>query len=220
MDSSALLINRLQDFILLAPGIFIALTFHEFAHAYVAFRLGDPTAKLNGRLTLNPLAHLDPMGTIMLFLFRFGWAKPVPVDPRNLKNPKRDMLWISAAGPLMNMLLAVVSGIAIRIFLATDLAYSSPQSNMGTLFQMLSLSLQINLVLAFFNLLPIPPLDGSKIFAGLLPDRYAHQIYMVERKGPMILFGIIIFGMITGVHILGMLIHPFVNVFYSLFAGI
>jgi len=220
MDATTAFMSRLQDFIYLAPGIFIGLTFHEFAHAYVAFRLGDPTAKHMGRLTLNPLAHLDPFGTIMLFLFRFGWAKPVPVDPRNLKNPKRDMLWISAAGPLMNMLLALISGVMIRIFLATDLAFADPQSSMGIILRMLSLSLQINLILAFFNLLPIPPLDGSKIFAGILPDRFARQIYLIESRGPMILFGIIIFGMITGFHILGMVIHPFVNVFFRLFAGI
>ncbi len=206
--------------LLAVPAILIALTFHEFAHGYVAYRYGDPTAKNHGRLTLNPLAHLDPMGTIMIFLIHFGWAKPVPVDPRYLGNPKRDMMWIAAAGPLMNVALALVSGILIRIFLATDLAYADPNGAIGILFQMLRFSLYINLALAFFNLLPIPPLDGSKILAGFLPNRYGPTLYLIEARGPMILFGIIMFGWITGFHVLGVVIGPFISVFSSLFAGI
>ncbi len=206
--------------LLAVPAILIALTFHEFAHAYVAYRFGDPTAKNMGRLTLNPLAHLDPMGTIMIFLIHFGWAKPVPVDTRYLGNPTRDMMWIAAAGPLMNLSLALITGILIRIFLATDLLYSNPSGGMGTLFQMLRYSLYINLALAFFNLLPIPPLDGSKILAGVLPRSYAPTLYMIESKGPMVLFGIIMFGWVTGFHVLGVVIGPFINVFSSLFAGI
>ena len=186
----------------------------------MAYRFGDPTAKNHGRLTLNPLAHLDPMGTIMIFLIHFGWAKPVPVDPRYLGNPKRDMMWIAAAGPLMNVALALVSGILIRIFLVTDLVYSDPNGGIGILFQMLRYSLYINLALAFFNLLPIPPLDGSKILAGVLPHRYTPTLYLIESKGPMVLFGIIMFGWITGFHVLGVVIGPFINVFSHLFAGI
>jgi Zn-dependent protease len=206
--------------LLAIPAILIALTFHEFAHGYVAYRFGDPTAKNYGRLTLNPLAHLDPMGTIMIFLIHFGWAKPVPVDPRYLGNPKRDMMWIAAAGPLMNVALALVSGILIRIFMATDLAYADPNGGIGTLFQMIRYSLYINLALAFFNLLPIPPLDGSKILAGVLPHRYAPTLYLIESRGPMVLFGIIMFGWITGFHVLGVVIGPFINVFSHLFSGI
>ncbi|MBT3229238.1 MAG: site-2 protease family protein [Candidatus Marinimicrobia bacterium] len=206
--------------LLAVPAILIALTFHEFAHGYVAYRFGDPTAKNHGRLTLNPLAHLDPMGTIMIFLIHFGWAKPVPVDPRYLGNPKRDMMWIAAAGPLMNMVLALISGILIRVFLATDLVYSDPNGGVGVLFQMLRYSLYINLALAFFNLLPIPPLDGSKILAGFLPHKYTPTLYLIESKGPMVLFGIIMFGWITGFHVLGVVIGPFISIFSSLFAGI
>lgn len=206
----------LYSLLLAVPAILIALTFHEFAHGYVAYRFGDPTAKHNGRLTLNPLAHLDPMGTIMIFLIHFGWAKPVPVDPRYLGNPKRDMMWIAAAGPLMNMALALISGIIIRIFIGLN-----PSGETAlTLFRMLQYSLYINLALAFFNLLPIPPLDGSKILSGILPNRYAHTLYMIESKGPMVLFGIIMFGWITGFHVLGVVIGPFIHVFSSLFAGI
>ena len=210
----------IYNLLLAVPAILIALTFHEFAHGYVAYRFGDPTAKNHGRLTLNPLAHLDPMGTIMIFLIHFGWAKPVPVDPRYLGNPKRDMMWIAAAGPLMNVALALVSGILIRIFLVTDLVYSDPNGGIGILFQMLRYSLYINLALAFFNLLPIPPLDGSKILAGVLPHRYTPTLYLIESKGPMVLFGIIMFGWITGFHVLGVVIGPFINVFSHLFAGI
>lgn len=210
----------LNYLILAIPAILIALTFHEFAHAYVAYRLGDPTAKYMGRLTLNPMAHLDPMGTIMIFLIHFGWAKPVPVDPRQLRNPKRDMMWISAAGPLMNVALALVSGILIRIFIASGLANTSAGSPQAIVFQMLYFSLYINLALAFFNLLPIPPLDGSKIFAGLLPNRYAPTMHLIETRGPMILFGIIMFGWITGFHVLGVVIGPFIRFFSALFGGV
>jgi len=210
----------LYSLLLAAPAILIALTFHEFAHAYVAFRLGDPTAKNMGRLTLNPLAHLDPMGTIMIFLIHFGWAKPVPVDTRYLGNPKRDMMWISAAGPLMNMALALLSGILIRIFAGTGITSAYAGGSAGIFFQMLYYSLYINLALAFFNLLPIPPLDGSKILSGVLPNRYAHTLYMIESKGPMVLFGIIMFGWVTGFHVLGVVIGPFINFFSGVFAGI
>ena len=206
--------------LLAVPAILIALTFHEFAHGYVAYRFGDPTAKNHGRLTLNPLAHLDPLGTIMIFLIHFGWAKPVPVDPRYLGNPKRDMMWIAAAGPLMNMALALITGIVIRIFIGLGLA-SNQAGEMATMvFQMLYFSLYINLALAFFNLLPIPPLDGSRILAGLLPHKYAPTLYLIESKGPMVLFGIIMFGWITGFHVLGVVIGPFIHIFSSLFAGI
>jgi len=206
--------------LLAVPAILIALTFHEFAHGYVAYRMGDPTAKNMGRLTLNPLAHLDPLGTIMIFLIHFGWAKPVPVDPRYLGNPKRDMMWIAAAGPLMNMALALITGILIRIFIGAGLANGQAGETVGMVFQMLYFSLYINLALAFFNLLPIPPLDGSKILAGMLPHRYAPTLYMIESKGPMVLFGIIMFGWITGFHVLGVVIGPFIHIFSSLFAGI
>ena len=210
----------MYSLLLAVPAILIALTFHEFAHGYVAYRFGDPTAKHNGRLTLNPMAHLDPMGTIMIFLIHFGWAKPVPVDPRYLGNPKRDMMWIAAAGPLMNMVLALISGILIRVFIGLGLAGATAGDTATMVFQMLYYSLYINLALAFFNLLPIPPLDGSKILAGLLPYRYTPTLYLIEARGPMILFGIIMFGWITGFHVLGVVIGPFISVFSSIFAGI
>jgi Zn-dependent protease len=207
--------------LLIAPPILIALTFHECAHAYAAYRHGDDTAKQLGRLSLNPLRHLDPLGTIMIFLVHFGWAKPVPVNPYRLKNPRKDMLWISAAGPLANMLLALASGLLLRFLFVIE---GTPDYHTGTamgLFMfMVVMSLQINLALAIFNILPIAPLDGSKILAGLLPAGFGKFIGVLERYGPFILIGLIIIGRVTDVPILGGLIWPFVDFFSSLFAGI
>ena len=210
---------QLQTLLLIAPPILLALTFHEYAHAYVANRLGDDTAKKEGRLSLNPLRHLDPLGTIMIFLVHFGWAKPVPVNPNRLKNPKKDMLWISAAGPLSNMALALASGILFRLLVATG---ETPDrtSITGLLIYVVFMSLQINLALAIFNVLPIAPLDGSKILSGLLPARFGKMFYLMERYGPFILLGLIIFGSATGVSILGGIIWPFVKFFSNIFAGI
>jgi Zn-dependent protease len=208
-----------QQLLLLAPPILLALTFHEFAHAYVAYRHGDDTAKRSGRLTMNPLAHLDPMGTIMIFLVHFGWAKPVPVNPYNLRNPKRDMMWISAAGPLSNMLLAFISGLLLRL-ISTAGMMPERHSITGIFVIMVVWSLQINLALAIFNILPIAPLDGSKILFGLLPARFAKHIYLLERYGPFVLMGLIAFSWITKVSILGQMIWPFVRFFSNLFAGI
>jgi len=210
---------QIQTLLLIAPPILLALTFHEYAHAYVANRLGDDTAKQSGRLTLNPLRHLDPLGTIMIFLVHFGWAKPVPVNPNRLKNPKRDMLWISAAGPLSNMALAFASGILLR-FLITLFESPDRTTIMGLLIYVVFMSLQINLALAIFNILPIAPLDGSKILSGLLPAGFGKMFYILERYGPFILLGLIIFGRATGVSILGGIIWPFVKFFSNIFAGI
>jgi Zn-dependent protease len=212
---------NLPTLLLIAPPILIALTFHECAHAYAAYRYGDDTAKQLGRLSLNPLRHLDPLGTIMIFLVHFGWAKPVPVNPYRLRNPRKDMLWISAAGPLANMLLALASGLLLRFLFAMG---GTPDHHTGTAMGlfifMVVMSLQINLALAVFNILPIAPLDGSKILAGLLPVGFGKFIRVLERYGPFILIGIIIIGRVTEVSILGGLIWPFVDFFSNLFAGI
>ena len=208
----------LRLLVLLIPVILLALSVHEYSHGMVAYRLGDPTAKYAGRLTLNPLSHLDPIGTLMLFLVHFGWAKPVPVDPRYFANPKRDMLWVALAGPASNMFLAFLSGLVIRFINAHPGPFMG--SFIGNSFAvMMVLSLQINLALAVFNLLPIPPLDGSKVLYGLLPPQYEHVAYNLERYGPGILFGLILLGMITGVSILWAFIGPFVGFFSTLFAG-
>lgn len=210
---------QFQTLLLIAPPILLALTFHEYAHAYTAYRCGDDTARQSGRLTLNPLRHLDPLGTIMIFIVHFGWAKPVPVNPNRLRNPKKDMLWISAAGPLANMVLALASGLLIRVLLTIGVT-PERHTAIGLLFFMVIMSLQINLALAIFNILPIAPLDGSKILSALLPARYEKLIYFLERYGPFILIGLIIFSQATGVSVLGGLIWPFVDFFRALFAGI
>lgn len=209
-----------QTLLLLAPPILLALTFHEYAHAYTANRYGDDTAKRLGRLSLNPLRHLDPLGTIMIFLVHFGWAKPVPVNPSRLKNYKKDMLWISAAGPLANMVLALASGLLLRGLNAMVGTAGPPTTLMVTVIGMAYLSVQINLALAIFNILPIAPLDGSKILSGLLPAEYEPMIAYLERYGPFILIGLIIFGQVTDVSILGKIIWPFVDFFTKIFVGV
>ena len=208
-----------QFLFLIAPPILLALTFHEFSHAYVAHRYGDDTAERSGRLTMNPLRHLDPLGTIMIFLVHFGWAKPVPVNPFNLKNPRKNMLWISAAGPISNMILALISGLIFRLFSGFAVAPAG-DTLPGVLVLMVFLSMKINLALAIFNILPISPLDGSKILYGLLPPGFGKLIFALERYGPFILIGLIIFSRAADVSILGRLIWPFVDFFSKLFAGI
>ena len=144
------------DMLFRIPALLIALTFHEYAHARVANALGDPTPRLAGRLTLNPVAHLDPLGLIMLWLFKFGWAKPVPVNPGYFRDEKRGMLLVSLAGPASNILLAFSAAILIEVLFRLQILG-------GGLGEVLRLTYIYNIVLAIFNLLPIPPLDGAKI---------------------------------------------------------
>ncbi len=210
--------NTLIEFLIIAPPILIALTIHEFSHAYVANRFGDPTAKLAGRLTLNPLPHLDLLGTAMLFIAHIGWAKPVPVNPFNMKNPPKDMIWVSLAGPASNLALAFLFGMGCRILGVTSLHDITP-GILGLVQFMLAFGMMINIVLAIFNLLPFPPLDGSKILMGLLPARYEHILSPFLQFGPVILIGLIAIGYITNHSILWAILQPFVRFFSYLFAG-
>jgi Zn-dependent protease len=178
--------NILSEIIILAPPLLLALTVHEFAHGWVAYRLGDPTAKQAGRLTLNPLRHLDPIGTIAFFLIKIGWAKPVPVNAAYFRNPRKDMLWVALAGPMTNLAMAVISALATRIvWLLMEILPASPVVNalFVPLNAMLIASVWINLVLCIFNFLPIPPLDGSRILTGILPPDLARSYAGVERYG-------------------------------------
>jgi len=171
------------------PAILIALTFHEYAHGKVADWLGDKTPYNQGRLTLNPLPHIDWIGFLMLVLFKFGWAKPVEVNPRNFKqiNIKTGMMLVSLAGPVMNLLLA---GAGMLILKALFIWPSDAAVNLwGPLILPL---IYINVILAVFNLIPVPPLDGSKILAGLLPDSGARIIYSLERFGPLLLLVLLV----------------------------
>lgn len=200
--------------VLLIPPILAALTVHEYAHGYTAFRLGDPTAKLQGRLTLNPLAHLDPLGTILLFLAYFGWAKPVPVNPHNFRRPRTDMVWVALAGPASNVLLAALLGSLLRPLIE----YRVIQP-FGALYQMVTIGVFINLMLAFFNLLPIPPLDGSKVVGGLLPVHYLGWWDAFERIGPLLLLGVILLGRLAHLSLFGSTVYPIAHYFYSLFTS-
>jgi Zn-dependent protease len=204
----------IKSLILLIPPILAALTVHEYAHGLVAYRLGDPTAKYQGRLTLNPIAHLDPLGTILLFIAYFGWAKPVPVNPFNFRNPRTDMIWVALAGPASNVLLAMLMGIVLQPLIAARLI-----EPYGPLYQMITMGVFINLMLAFFNLIPIPPLDGSKIVSGLLPLQHLHIWENFERIGPFVLLGAILIGRLLNIPIFGATIYPVSRFLYRLFTG-
>ena len=200
--------NFISELIIMAPPLLLALTIHEFAHGYVAYRLGDPTAKMAGRLTLNPLSHLDPIGTIAFFIIKLGWAKPVPVNSAYFKNPRKDMLWVALAGPMTNLTMAVFSAIVTKIvWLLMEILPSSPLVNalLLPLNAMLIASVWINLVLCIFNFLPIPPLDGSRILAGLLPPDLARSYARIEN------YGFILILLLAFSGILAKIIMPIIN---------
>lgn len=179
--------------IMLVPGL-MAITCHEVSHGYVADRLGDGTARSLGRLTLNPLRHLDIIGTLMVFLVGIGWAKPVPVNFHHLRNPKKDMVWVAAAGPVTNFILAFLSAMVLRAGVAVTERLSSPLSEqvLYPLLLMLAFSVYINLLLAVFNLIPVPPLDGGRVAVGLLPPRPALALARLEPYG-MIMIVLLVF---------------------------
>ncbi|MCX7785180.1 MAG: site-2 protease family protein [candidate division WOR-3 bacterium] len=206
--------SNLTSIILSAPAILFGLTIHEYAHALIALKLGDPTAKFMGRLTLNPLKHLDPIGTISLFLFRLGWAKPVPINPNYFRNYKQGVLLTSLAGPGANFIVAVIFGLLLRIiYLIPSLSPSS------FIIIILEMFVFFNLILAIFNLIPIPPLDGSKILYYLLPTTMAEEYAKLERYGFFMLLGIIVLGQLIGFSIFGIIILPFIRIFSSLIIG-
>jgi len=178
-----------QDMIFRIPALLIALTIHEYAHARAAVWLGDPTPRFEGRLTLNPIAHLDPLGLLMLWLFKFGWAKPVPINPGNFRNWRKGMLLVSFAGPASNILLAFTSAIIITVLAKMHLLS-------GGLATVLKLTYNYNIILAIFNLIPIPPLDGSKMLSSLLPGRIAYYFDSIEQYGPFILMALVYIGVI------------------------
>ena len=198
--------------IMLVPGL-MAITFHEVSHGFIAYLRGDNTARSLGRLTLNPLKHLDIIGTLMIIVIGIGWAKPVPVNFNNLRSPKRDMIWVSVAGPLTNLLLAILSAVLIRIIV--PLTEPLPDSSSVQLFLepillMLSFSVYVNLLLALFNIMPLPPLDGGRVLMGLLPDRLAVQLSRIEPYGMIIIIVLVFFTDVfkyTILPMLGVMVH-------------
>lgn len=184
------LFNSPVTFIFSAIALLAAISIHEFAHAWTADRLGDPTPRLDGRLTLNPMAHLDLIGTILLVLVHFGWGKPVRFDPYNLKNPRRDAAVISLAGATANMLLAVLCSIILRIIpiLFVPSAIGLFNTLDTIVIGLLQTIIVMNVSLGIFNLIPIHPLDGFKVVEGLLPENAARQWHQLEGLGYIMLF--------------------------------
>ena len=189
--------NKSQLLILMIPVVIFSLTVHEYSHGRIAFLLGDNTAKRLGRLSFNPLKHLDPIGTLFFYFMGFGWAKPVPVDPRNFDQPRRDMMYVAIAGPLSNLALAVICGFFIRIIDPYD---------SWILFTLLSFGVYINVALAIFNLLPVFPLDGSSVIKGLVPFNIAERLIGLDRFGAFLLIGIVLLDHFAHTGILGVIL--------------
>lgn len=209
--------SLVQKIIIWTIPVIFAITAHEVAHGWVALRLGDRTAQMMGRLTLNPIKHIDPIGTILipglLLLiggFIFGYAKPVPVTYQNLRNPKSDMAWVAVAGPVSNLIMAIIwAGVAMLgvVLAESDIAMGLPMSYMG------AAGILINAMLMVLNLLPLPPLDGGRILVSLLPGPMAWQVQRLEPYGFFILLGLLYFGL------LGKLLWPMIGAFVNLLAN-
>lgn len=216
----------------MALPLLLAMVFHEYAHGWVANHYGDSTARLEGRLTLDPRAHIDPFGTILLPLlclffspgFFIGYARPVPVIPWNLRKPRRHMALVAAAGPGMNLILAIASAVILSVIFAVDPSITDSARGSGArsdllgmilvpLAWMFSFSVQINLVLMVFNLIPIPPLDGGRILVSLLPPRQAETLSRLEPYGMLILFFLVMVD--PQIHLFGSLMGPLVNALTS-----
>jgi len=216
-------VETIQNIAIWAVPVLVAIVFHEVAHGYVANYLGDPTAARMGRLTLNPLVHIDPFGTVLLPLllivvnspFVFGYAKPVPVNFHNLRHPKRDMIWVALAGPLTNLTLAFASALIWKLFLSYDETLSTGAGSsiaiLSPLADMAKTSVVMNVVLAVFNLIPVPPLDGGRVLVGLLPEPQSSVVARVEPFG----FLIVIVLLMTDVldHLMGPAIRFLLGVF-------
>ncbi len=185
-----LLINDPVTFALLAVPLLYSVILHELAHGWVAWRMGDPTAKRMGRLTLNPLNHLDPLGTLMLFLFGFGWAKPVPVNLANIPDTRRGFILVSSAGIIANIIVAFLALLAWKVLAPPP---------MSIITRILSFLAQINIMLAAFNLIPIPPLDGSKILMGFVSEKFQHTLSRLEPYGFFIIIGLLYLGALNPV---------------------
>lgn len=185
-----LLLKDPFGFFIIAIPLLYSIIFHELAHGWVAYRMGDPTAKSLGRLSLNPLRHLDPMGTMMLFLFGFGWAKPVPVNFNHLRDRRKGMILVSAAGIITNILLAFCALFLYRLL---------PLTPSGITAELLYIFARINIILAAFNLIPLPPLDGSKILMGFASPNIRNSLLRLERYGIFIIIALLYLGVLDPV---------------------
>ncbi|HHT9159459.1 MAG: hypothetical protein A2099_03945 [Planctomycetes bacterium GWF2_39_10] len=208
---------NLNNLIISIPAILYALTIHEYFHGWTANKFGDPTARLQGRLTLNPLAHIDILGALCFVFAHFGWGKPVPVNPNNFKNPRRDNMIVSFAGPGSNFVSAFLFGVIFQILRSTSFI---PINMSAFLLNLFLTGIVINLSLAFFNMIPLFPLDGSHILEGLLPYRMAVKYKEIERYSPFILLGLIIMGNYAGISVLGRILSPPIHYFLRLFMGL
>ena len=195
-----------QTIAFLVPGFIAGLTIHEFSHALVAKRLGDNTAAQLGRLTLNPMKHLDLFGSLMLLVAGFGWAKPVPVNVSNLRNPRIDMLWISLAGPFSNLIIAITVGSFIRFFYAEEMLLAGGSESL--MFVLLLQTVWINVILAVFNMIPLPPLDGSRIVETLIPRKWYVHYLVVRKIGPGLLLGLFLVSSMIGFPIFSRVLLP------------
>jgi len=216
-------VDIIKRILISALPILVAITFHEVSHGYVAYKLGDPTAKMLGRLTLNPIAHIDIFGTVLLPLllvvatngqFVFGYAKPVPINPMNFKNPRQGMALSASAGPITNIVLAIISVLILKLVIV-PLTAVAPGAVTETVFKPLAMiftsSVIMNVVLASFNMIPIPPLDGGRVLAGLLPSRQATSFSKIEPFGFIIVIVLIYSG------IANYIIMPVIDFFLTLF---
>lgn len=221
-----MVLETIRQIAIWALPVLVAIVFHEVAHGWVAYRLGDPTAARMGRLTLNPISHIDLFGTILLPLFLiiahapflFGYAKPVPVNYSNLNRPKRDMVWVALAGPMTNLLLALASVLLLKYLLSLDFSSQGPVGSfwiaiLTPLALMAKNSVVINVVLAVFNAFPIPPLDGGRVLVGLLPQPQALLLAKVEPYGFLIILVLLMTNLMDG------LIGPAVRFLLGVFGG-
>ena len=200
--SPSLLISRIVTLI-------IALTVHECAHAFIAYRFGDTTARDAGRLTLNPLKHLDVLGSLMLLLVGFGWAKPVPINPYTLRRKSESAeMWVSLAGPTSNFLLAVIAGLLLRLHL---FPWQASSGILPSAADFLFTFMTINLVLMLFNLIPLAPLDGEKVLAFFLPSKWSNNFSQIQRYGPLLLMVLLFVLPMVGVDIISWIMTPALN---------
>ncbi len=203
------LLNNPQTIIAIVPALLIALTFHEYAHARVAYVYGDRTALMSGRMTLNPISHLDPIGTLMILLVGFGWARPVPINPSMFRDLRGGLLWVSLAGPLTNFAMGFLAMLLLAFLLSVGIIGGGTVGELFLLFMIVLI--QLNIILGLFNLLPIPPLDGSKILASQLPSSSMGLYRQIEAYAPLILIFLLVFG------VLGAILWPLAGLIVSIF---